>query len=518
MKERHYDFVVIGGGSAGYAAARTARETFENVAIIEDGGKLGGLCILRGCMPSKTLIYSAEVLHLAKNGADFGLVIPKADADMEAIHRRKLATVEDFASYRREQLHSERFHLIRDRAVFVDERTVKLAESGETVTADHFVIATGSVINTPDVPGLRETPHWTSDDVLDLDFLPESVIVLGGGIVACELAQFLNRVGTRVTQVQRSARILKEASEAASGVVEKAFRDEGIDLHTGTELESVAKDGEHFVVRFKKDGASREVRAAHLFNALGRKPNSGHLDLEKAGVRTKPSGHIMVDEMQQTGNPRVYAAGDVAGPYEIVHLAIMQGEVAANHASGKSPEPVNYDLKTAVVFTDPQVASAGVSMEEAVERGLNLVSADYPFDDHGKSILMEARYGYVKVWADISTGKVIGAECVGKDAGELIQSMAVAITLGATPAEPSESPLVSPDTQRDMELSPGGSRGETGMIRWGDGKLGVQISFLEGISESSENLRKRFDCEGWKSISETHSSTVLPMKVSIRAG
>lgn len=178
-----------------------------------------------------------------------------------------------------------------------------------------------------------------------------------------------------------------------------------------------------------------EVRAAHLFNALGRKPNSANLGLEKAGVETKRSGHISVNEMQQTTNPRIYAAGDVTGPYEIVHLAIMQSEVGAGHAVGNTPDPVCYDNKTAVVFTDPQVASAGISLAEATERKMDIVSADYPFDDHGKSILMEAKYGYVKTWADRATGKVVGAECVGKDAGELIHAMAVAIALGATPAD-----------------------------------------------------------------------------------
>jgi pyruvate/2-oxoglutarate dehydrogenase complex dihydrolipoamide dehydrogenase (E3) component len=139
--------------------------------------------------------------------------------------------------------------------------------------------------------------------------------------------------------------------------------------------------------------------------------------------------------MQRTSNPRIYAAGDVAGPHEIVHLAVMQGEVAAQHAAGRNPAPVNFDNMTGVVFTDPQVAAAGISLEEAKGRGIRTVVADYPFDDHGKSILMEAKYGYVKAWADRATGKVIGAECVGKDAGELIHAMAVAITLGATPAD-----------------------------------------------------------------------------------
>jgi pyruvate/2-oxoglutarate dehydrogenase complex dihydrolipoamide dehydrogenase (E3) component len=435
MEARHFDFVVIGGGSAGYAAARTARESFENVAIVEEGGELGGLCILRGCMPSKTLIYSAEVLHLAKEGKKFGLSIPEAAVDMQVLHQRKLATIEGFASYRQEQLGSDRFHLIRDRAVFVDGKTVSLASSGEKITADFFLIATGSVVNTPAIPGLRETPHWTSDDVLDLDFLPQSVIVLGGGIVACELAQFLNRVGTKVIQIQRSTRILKECSPESAEVVMQVFRNEGIDLHTGTELKSVAKEGEEYIVHFTENGEEQEVRAAHLFNALGRKPNSKGLSLENAGVETNPSGQIRVDEMQRTANARIYAAGDVAGPHEIVHIAILQGEVAANHAAGKNPESVKYDIKTGVVFTDPQVAVAGLSLAEAKEKGIDVIAADYPFDDHGKSILMEATNGYVKVWADRATGKVIGAECVGKDGGELIHALAVAITLGATPAQ-----------------------------------------------------------------------------------
>lgn len=435
MKTRHFDFVVIGGGSAGYAAARTARESMEKVAIIDDAEELGGLCILRGCMPSKTLIYSAEVLHLAQHGEKFGLTIPRAAVDMAALHRRKLAVIEDFASYRRGQLESERFHLIRNRATFVDEKTVVLKNSGEHITADFFMIATGSVVNTPDIPGLKETPHWTSDEVLELDFLPESVIVLGGGIVACEMAQFLRRVGTRVVQIQRSESLLRDGSPEAAAVVAQAFRDEGIELHMGTKLKSVKQDGHGVVVEFSKDGKDHEVHAAHLFNALGREPNVTHLGLDKAGVELCKAGSIRVNDMQQTTNPCIYAGGDVASPQEIVHLAVMQGEVAAKHARGMHPEAVNYDHVTGVVFTDPQIGTAGISLKDARDRGMEVVVADYPFDDHGKSILMEAKYGYVKAWADRASGKVIGAECVGKDAGELIHSLAVAITLGATPAD-----------------------------------------------------------------------------------
>ena len=432
-----FDVIIIGGGSGGYAAARTARESRDRVAIIDSAEELGGLCILRGCMPSKTLLYSAEVLHLAQKGSLFGLDIPKASADMPALHQRKLRMIDDFKGYRQEQLRSDRFTLIRERARFTRPETLVLEPSGRELTAEAFIIATGSIVNWPDIPGLDTPGIWTSDEVLELDELPESVILLGGGVVACELAQFLNRAGSAVTLVQRSPHILKENSVEAATVVAQALRDEGMIVHTGTRLQRVARTPEGaFAVQFTDaSGAEQVVTAAHLVNALGRKPATGGLGLDAAGVTTTRGGQIRVNAFQQTDNPRIYAAGDVCGPFEIVHIAIMQGETAARHATGRSFDPVNLDTRTAVVFTDPQVATAGLPVEEARNRGMELEVADYPFDDHGKSILMEARYGYVKAWADKATGVLVGAECVGKDAGELIHAMAVAISLKAKPAD-----------------------------------------------------------------------------------
>ena len=430
MSRTHFDYIVIGGGSGGYAAARTARETREHVAIVDNSEILGGLCILKGCMPSKTLIYSAELLHLAQRSENFGLKIPVAAADMPALHQRKVDTTKEFAQYRQEQLCSDRFTLFRNHARFVDANTIELKD-GLQLTADYFMIATGSVVSAPAIPGFKDVPYWTSDDILDLNFLPEKIIILGGGIVACELAQFLRRIGSEVIQIQRSPHILKEMSSHASTVIETAFRDEGIQLYTNTSLKEISHLDSRFTVKFDQNGQTIEVEAPHLLNALGRRPATQGLNLEAAGVTTRETGHIECDEMQRTANPTIYACGDVAGPHEVVHIAIMQGEVAARHATNRETTPIHYDDLIGVVFTDPQVGVVGLTEAKLKARDLDYLSAEYPFDDHGKSILMGAKYGYVRVYAEKKTGIVLGAECVGKDAGELIHSMAVAVTMKA---------------------------------------------------------------------------------------
>jgi len=443
MSAEHFDFLVIGGGSAGYAAARTAREVLDRVAIVDSSEHLGGLCILRGCMPSKTLIYSAEVLHLAQQGKLFGLHIPEAKADMPALHQRKLTTINEFADYRVESLESDRFTLFRHRARFTGPNTVKL-DDGRELSADKILIATGSIVQVPPVPGLADLDGvWTSDEVLDLDFLPESVLMLGGGIVACELAQFLNRVGSKVIQIQRSNHILKEISPEASTVIETVFRDEGIELHTGTSITSLHRDGDDFVVVFNQNGNSITCRAKHLVNALGRNPNTAGLNLDAAGVQLRKSGHIQTGPFNQTDNPDIYAAGDVAGPVEIVHTAIIQGEAAAKHATGRpTREPSDWAF-LGVVFTDPQIAVAGKNAAALTAESIDFVSADYPWDDHGKSILMEAKHGYVRVFAD-RNGLILGAEIVGKDAGELIHAFSVAIHMKATVLDLLNTPWYHP--------------------------------------------------------------------------
>ena len=439
----HFDFLVLGGGSAGYASARTAREFCDRVAIVDGSGELGGLCILQGCMPSKTLIYSTEVLHLARQGEKFGLRIPRAEIDMDALQARKRHWVADFADYRREQLESDRFTLYRQHGRFIGPQEIEL-EDGTRIQADRIMVATGSVVNSPPLPGLADVPAWTSDDILDLESVPESVLVLGGGIIASELGQFLARAGSRVTLIQRGDHILREAGEPAARVVEEAFRNEGMEVFTGTGIQAVEETPRGIRVAFSHEGNTVVREAAHLLNALGRRPNTSSLNLSAAGLETGSRGHLLHDGWQQTNQPGIYTGGDCAGPVELVHIAIRQGEIAARHAFGQNPSPLRYDALMTVVFTDPQVAWVGLREDEALARNLDPLVEEYSFADHGKSLLMEAPRGYVKVIADRASGKIVGAECVGKDASELIHALTVPVAHGLTPAQCMEADWYHP--------------------------------------------------------------------------
>jgi pyruvate/2-oxoglutarate dehydrogenase complex dihydrolipoamide dehydrogenase (E3) component len=351
---------------------------------------------------------------------------------MKAIQARKRRIIGDFAAHRVKQLTSERYDLYRSRARFVDAHTLELAD-GARLHGRCFLIATGSKVSVPPVPGLKEVPFWTSDDVLELDFIPESVLVLGGGIVACELSQFLHRIGSRVVLVQRSPHILRDHSPEAGNVLQQAFRDEGIELFAGTRIRRISHERHGFTVVFAHGGKVVTRRARHLFNALGREPNTAGLALAAAGVKTGGDGRVIVNRWQQTSQQHIYAAGDVCGPHDIVHLAVAQGELAARHAFGvKGIKPVDYSLLLNVVFTEPQLATIGLRESDLQAKGRRYLSASYPFNDHGKSILMEANYGYVKVMAEPKRGRILGAEIVGKDAGELIHCFGGPLAMRAT--------------------------------------------------------------------------------------
>jgi pyruvate/2-oxoglutarate dehydrogenase complex dihydrolipoamide dehydrogenase (E3) component len=441
----HFDFTVLGGGSAGYAAARTAAALGMKTAVIDGADELGGLCILRGCMPSKTLIESANRALTLQRASEFGLAATVGTPDITAIRDRKRHLIADFAGYRQGQLQDGRFTLHRAQASFQDAHTLAVTpingDPAFSLSSAFICIATGSVPNLPPIPGLAETGYWTSDDILDTDTLPKSCIILGGGAIALEMAHYLNALGTQVTLIQRSGQLLNGLDPDASSTLLKAYRARGMDCYCDTQIQQIqlTADGQKEVHFTTPEGAHR-VAAQQILVSLGRSPNTASLNLTNAGIATKGQ-KIIAHPTQQTSQPHLFAAGDVASPLDVVHLAIQQGEIAARNAhrlhtqSAEPLEQMDYRLQLFGVFSHPQVAAVGASEADLHSAGTPFISASYPFDDHGKSMTMGETEGFVKMLAHAHTGEILGALCVGPEATELIHEVVVAMNFRATAAQ-----------------------------------------------------------------------------------
>jgi pyruvate/2-oxoglutarate dehydrogenase complex dihydrolipoamide dehydrogenase (E3) component len=425
-----FDVVVIGGGSAGYAAARTAGGLGARTALIEGAKKAGGLCILRGCMPSKALLESAHRWHAIGNAAEFGLIAKPVKVKMPSIQARKQHLIGGFAAYRRKQLARGKFVFLRGKASFLDAHTV-LLENGhelELVTASTFIVATGSVISRVPIPGLWETGCWTSDTALDTEEIPKRLAVLGGGVIAVELGQFFARVGSKTTLLQRSNRIVRNYDPDVSFELERAFKAEGIDVVTGVKILEVRRSGKGKKIVYLCRKKKKELVVDEILYAMGRVPAVEGLKLENAGVAV-PEGRLKVDATMRTSVPNIFAAGDVVGQHEVVHIAIQQAEMAARNAvhqlqnAAREPERIDYRLKALVTFTEPELGSVGLSETEAKAQGIPFLSAKYPFIDHGKAMIGGYQFGFVKVIAEKTKGEIIGAVIIGPHASDMIHEL-----------------------------------------------------------------------------------------------
>lgn len=431
-----FDFVVIGGGSGGYAAARTAYGLGLSVAVIDGAAELGGLCILRGCMPSKTLIESADRNLTLRRAGEFGLHARTGPADISAIRKRKRALIADFASYRQNQLQDGRFTLYRGHASFIGTHSVEVEPKDGSASfqlkARSFCLATGSVAHVPEIPGLQEVGYWTSDDVLDAGSLPSSFAVLGGGAIALEMAHYLEGIGCKVTLIQRSRQFLTGSDPECSRVIEQAYAHRGIDCHLGTSITAIGRDdGGRKWIEFSQDEKKHRLSVDEILVAMGRSPATDGLRVEAAQVRLEKK-KISVSATMQSSQSHIFAAGDVCSPLDVVHVAIQQGEIAARNAArllrkDDALEKIDYRLLLFGVFSHPQMASVGATEEKLKEEGIPYVSASHPFDDHGKSMCMGETEGFVKMFAHQETGEILGAVCVGPQATELIHEVVVAM-------------------------------------------------------------------------------------------
>ena len=448
----NFDFLIIGGGSAGYAAARTAASLGLKTCVVDGAEELGGLCILRGCMPSKTLLESASRFATLRRAEEFGLRARALEVRGPEILARKRKLIGGFADYRREQLTGGKFELIRGLAQFLDADTVevKLREGGtRRIAAKSFLLATGSIVSEAPLQALNEIGCWTTDDALESAEVPESVIVLGGGATAVEFATYYAGLGREVTIIQRSGQLLKGTDPDLAAALAHGLRNRGVKVFTDTQIVDAGRGGERKRISFQHEGKRLAAEAAQVLQALGRSPNIGGLALDAAGIRVA-GGRPATRATQQTSQPHIFAAGDVSGPFEIVHIAIQQGEIAARNAAHliaddtERLEESDYRLKLFAVFSDPEVAVVGSSETELRAAGISFRAASYPFNDHGKSLCMGETDGFVKLIVAAEGGEILGGACVGPHAAELIHEIVVAMRFRATAAQLAGTPHYHP--------------------------------------------------------------------------
>jgi pyruvate/2-oxoglutarate dehydrogenase complex dihydrolipoamide dehydrogenase (E3) component len=411
-----FDFCVIGTGSAGYSAAVTARNLGKSVAVVDGTGPLAGLCILRGCMPSKTLLRSAEIADLVRKAPDLGIEAGQPSVNFTNVMARKRRIIKEFTDHRIEGI--EKFPLFRGDAKFVSRTELQVGNA--RIQAERYLVATGSIINVPEIPGLADAGYVTSDDVLEFDALPRSIVVLGGGPTACELGQYLARLGVQTTLVQRSKSLLSGEDPDIGASLQKSLEADGIRVITGTTVKSAERVGDIKRVNIESAGRLDSVESDEIFVALGRRANLEGLGLDTAGIDHDRHG-VKVDKYLQTSNSDVYAAGDVLHESnQLVHVAVYEGQTAAQNAFTLHRIPADYRLQTArAVFTDPQVAVVGLSESECKDRNIQYAVAMFPFDDLGKAISTNLTQGFIKMLA-APDGTMLGVAIVGAEASDLI--------------------------------------------------------------------------------------------------
>ncbi|TDE35700.1 FAD-dependent oxidoreductase [Actinomadura sp. 6K520] len=411
-----HDLIVLGGGAAGLAAARTGAGLGARTLLVADG-PIGGDCTFTGCVPSKTLIEHAG------RGASFTEAMAAVRGAIQAIAATETAEV----------LRGEGIEVLSGRAAFRSRRMV--AVGARELRAGSFVIATGARPAVPPVPGLADVPYLTSDTVFGLDDPPRSLAVLGGGTTGCELAQAFGRLGVEVTVVEAADRLLPQADPDASGVIADVFAREGITVRTGTGV--VAAGAASGGVRLELSGGD-PVEAQRLLVAVGRTPVTDGLGLDAAGVRTGDTGRVITGRRLATTAVGVYAAGDVTGRLQLTHAAYAMGRVAARNAlGGRRKASYRDDATPRVVFTDPEVAQVGLTVAEAVEAGLDARVAELPMSDLDRAVTAGRTDGFVRLVAGPRRllghrggGRVLGATIVAARAGEMIHEPALAMRTG----------------------------------------------------------------------------------------
>jgi mercuric reductase len=427
-----FDLAVLGGGSAGFATAIRAAELGARVALIE-GGVLGGTCVNVGCVPSKTLLRAAEANHRRTHHNFRGIPSSNGQPAWPLVREQK----DELTAELRQQKYWDVLRsysaitLFQERAVFTSGNEARL-ENGRTLGAPKIVIATGASQWAPPIPGLAEAGYLDNASAMALDRLPQSLLVIGGSSVGLELAQMFARLGVEVTVLEALPRVVPAEDSAVGDALGAYLRVEGLRVHTGVQIERVSRTTHGYCVAFRQGNQASTARAEHLLVATGRRPNTKGFGLEALGVALGENGEILVDEFLQSANPDVYAAGDVLGEPMLVYVASHGGTLAAENALGRNIRRYDLSALPKVTFTDPAVASVGLSEGEAGRRGINPITVVLALEQVPRALAARDARGFVKLVADGATRRLVGAHILAAEAGEMITEPTLAIKFGLT--------------------------------------------------------------------------------------
>ena len=417
--------VIIGSGSASFAAALRAAEEGATVTIVE-AGVVGGTCVNVGCVPSKILIRAAQMAHQQAHHPFPAIDKHTPRIDRAALLAQQQGRVEElrYAKYEAILESNASITLLRGRARFVDAHTIEISQSdsaAQRLAADRVLIATGRSPIVPSMPGLAATPYWTSTTALLAERTPQHLIVYGASVVALELAQAFLRLGSKVTLVARSTLLSKEDPAIGAGL-QSALKAEGMRILTHTQIESVSHDGTAFHI----DTGAGKLKGDRLLVATGRRANTADLGLDLAGVAVDSTGAVVIDEHMRTSAAHIYAAGDCTNQPQYVYVAAAAGTRAARNMMGGNAV-LDLTAMPAVVFTDPQVATVGLSEDQARAEGFEVDSRTLALENVPRALANFDTTGFVKLVTDKSTGRLIGAQILSAEAGEMIQTAVLAI-------------------------------------------------------------------------------------------
>lgn len=427
-----YDVAIIGGGPAGYTAAERASANGLKTVLFERNA-LGGVCLNEGCIPTKTLLYSAKTLDNVKNSAKYGVGIEGSPTfDLPKIIARKQKTVRKLVAGIKQKMAAHDVTVIIGEATIEGEdgeRNIVISCNSETITAAKVLLSTGSETIIPPIKGLSESGYWTSKEALDNKDVPESLAVIGGGVIGVEFASFFNSLGVKVTVIEMLPEILGAMDKELSAMLRAEYTKKGIDFHLNTKVVEI-KDGQIII---EKDGEQSTIEASQILLSTGRRPVTANLNLDKLNIELFRNG-VKVNENMQTSHPNVYACGDITGYSLLAHTAVREGEVAINHILGKT-DSMSYKAIPGVVYTNPEIAGVGQTEEELTAKGIKYTAHKLPMAYSGRFVAEnELGNGVCKLIID-EDSRIIGCHMLGNPASELVVIAGIAIEKGFTVEE-----------------------------------------------------------------------------------